>query len=88
MGKMKELAIEQLALEIEAENVAREVPLLTLECEHMLSLLRECRDLLARIEGEEWSQYCYTGDESKPVSVSVQNMIDKIEKLEENIKQK
>ena len=71
MGKMKEIAIEQLALEIEAENVAREVPMLTLECEYMLSLLRECHDLLA----------C-----SAPVDVT--HMIDKIEKLEENIKQK
>ena len=84
MGKMKEIAIEQLALEIEAENVAREVPMLTLECEYMFSLLIECHDLLACIEGDmnnEPFQCEYTPKD-------VTNMINKIEKLEENIKQK
>ena len=84
MGKMKELAIEQLALEIEAENVAREVPMLTLECEHMLQLIRECYDLLACLEGDISHEVFNMEYTLKDVT----NMLNKIEKLEENIKQK
>ena len=80
MGKYKEVMIKDLALEIEAENVAREVPMLTLECEHMLQLIRECHDLLACIEGLK----VYFSQHGKDVT----HMIDKIEKLEKRIEQK
>tara|TARA_R100000656_G_scaffold62873_1_gene48373 strand:+ start:942 stop:1193 length:252 start_codon:yes stop_codon:yes gene_type:complete len=82
--KTKDKLIRDLALEIEAENVAREVPMLTLECEYMFSLLRECHDLLACIEGDmnnEPFQCEYTLKD-------VTSMLNKIEKLEDNIKQK
>ena len=81
---MKEFAIEQLALEIEAENVAREVPMLTLECEYMLSLLRECHDLLACIEGDLTHEVFNIEHTLRGTT----DMLNKIEKLEENIKQK
>tara|TARA_R100001530_G_C4251149_1_gene137868 strand:+ start:470 stop:676 length:207 start_codon:yes stop_codon:yes gene_type:complete len=67
--KTKDKLIRDLALEIEAENIAREVPTLTLECEYMWLLLNDIR-------------------ESIRIGEPVNHYIDKINKLEDNIKQK
>ena len=79
MGLSKEYFIKQQAQEIEAEKVAREVPMLTLESEYMWKLLKECRDSFQWIvENENWS-YIEEGS-------SATDLIALIDKLEKDLK--
>ena len=70
------------AQQMEAEKVAREVPVLTLESEYMWQLLREFRSL--------WNHEGLEGfapeNQSKITSEGLYDLKDKIDELEKNMK--
>ena len=82
MGINKEFFSSLQAQQMEAENVAREVPVLTLESEYMWKLLKEFRSIWTH-EGLE-----NLAPENQQVIVSkkLYELKDKIDELEKNIK--